>query len=284
MCELAVIIPHLNDHDRLRRCLHSLSGQRDSRVEVIVVDNGSTLDLGDLAREFPWVRMILEPVPGAGAARNAGVKGTTAAALAFLDCDCVMAPDWVETALDLGLHDAVFGGQVALFDETSPARRSGAQLFEQVFAFRNEAYVTTKGFSVTANLLTSRRVFEAVGPFRTGLSEDVDWCKRARAAGYDLHYVAELQVRHPTRNDWAALRRKWRRLVPEQFVEQGRHRPRWALRAALTALSPLKDTAKVLRSRHLTGPLERAKCLATLYRLRLVRACWMGRQALTGRA
>ena len=281
---LAVIIPHLNDHDRLRRCLMSLKLQIDDRVEVIVVDNGSSVDLGPLAQDFPWARVIKEPSAGAGAARNAGVQNTTAAGLAFLDCDCVAEADWVATALDLSRHTAVFGGQIRLFDETVSARRSGAQAFEQVFAFRNEAYITEKGFGVTANLLTNRRVFETVGPFLTGLSEDLEWCKRARAAGFDLHYAPDLQVRHPTRNDWAALRRKWRRLVPEQFAEQDRRRGRWALRAVLTGLSPLKDTAKVLRSNRLVGPLERAKCLGTLYRLRLARAFWMGRQVLTGRA
>lgn len=287
MPELAVIIPHLNDHARLRRCLQSLAGQICSDVEVIVVDNGSTRDLAAVAQEFPWARLVLQPLPGAGAARNAGVRASTAPGLAFLDCDCVAGAGWVTTAVELSRQAAVYGGLVRLFDEPGTEltlRRSGAQLFERVFAFHNDVYVTAKGFSVTANLVTSRVVYEVVGPFRTGLSEDVDWCKRAQRVGFSLQYTADLQVGHPTRNDWAALRRKWMRLVPEQFVEQGRRRPRWAWRAALTALSPLKDTMRVLRTKRLAGPMERAKCLLTLYRLRLMRACWMGRQAWTGRA
>ena len=287
MPKLAVIIPHLNDHARLRRCLQSLAGQVSARVEVVVADNGSAPGLGALAQEFPWARVVAQSKPGAGAARNAGVRASSAPGIAFLDCDCVAGPDWVATALDLSRHVGVFGGKVGLFDEAAgpgPARRSGAQLFERVFAFHNEAYVRAKGFGVTANLVTRRTVFEAAGPFRTGLSEDVDWCKRAQRAGFDLHYAAALQVRHPTRSDWAALRRKWLRLVPEQFVEQDCRRGRWAWRAALTALSPLKDTLLVIRTNRLAGPVERGKCLATLYRLRLMRACWMGRQAWTGRA
>ena len=287
MPDLAVIIPHLNDVTRLRRCLNSLAAQCGPLVEVVVVDNGSTCDLTALARDFPWVQLIQDPTPGAGPARNAGVRATTAPGVAFLDCDCVAAPDWVATALRLSRQSAVFGGQVSLFDEPGAGgrmRRTGAQLFERVFAFQNAAYVSANGFCVTANLVTSRAVFEANGPFRAGLSEDVNWCKRARAAGFALHYAPELRVSHPTRGDWAALRRKWMRLVLEQFVEQDRRRGRWACRAALTALSPLKDTLKVLRSRRLASPAERAKCLATLYRLRLLRAVWMGRQAWTGRA
>ncbi|MFW5899467.1 MAG: glycosyltransferase family 2 protein, partial [Jiangellaceae bacterium] len=90
-----------------------------------------------------------------------------------------------------GAPDAV-GGRVEVFHEdegagpsTGPRTvpRTGAQAFEAVFAFENRAYVERKGFSVTANLVTRRAVFEDVGPFRPGLSEDLDWCARARARG-----------------------------------------------------------------------------------------------------
>lgn len=50
------------------------------------------------------------------------------------------------------------------------------------------------------------------GPFSAGLSEDLEWCRRATAAGNQLFYDPGLRVRYPLRSDWAALERKWRRL------------------------------------------------------------------------
>ena len=76
--------------------------------------------------------------------------------------------------------------------------KSGAEAFECVFAFDNRAYVLDKGFTVTANLFCSRALFEDVGPFLTGVSEDLEWCMRARSKGYRIGY-AEQGSRRPPR-------------------------------------------------------------------------------------
>lgn len=66
----------------------------------------------------------------------------------------------------------------------APDPRSGAEAFETVLAFRNQQYVEAMAFSVTANLMTTRRVFDRFGTLRHGGSEDFDWCRRAAAAGF----------------------------------------------------------------------------------------------------
>jgi glycosyltransferase involved in cell wall biosynthesis len=256
---------------------------------VVVVDNGSTQPLDPVRAAHPQVRIVVEPTKGAAMARNRGVIETSAPHLFFLDCDCVPAPDWLATAQGIaqaaGFAGQVVGGRITLFDETPPPR-SGAEAFEAVFAFDNRAYIETKGFSVTANLLTSRAIFESVGPFRPGVSEDLDWCRRATTAGYALTYEARLSVAHPTRSDWVALRRKWLRLTEEGWGLTGgslRARGVWALRALAMPLSILMHAPRVLRSTHLSGPGERLAALGTLSRLRLVRCGWMLRQAAGGR-
>jgi len=151
-----------------------------------------------------------------------------------------------------------------------------------VFAFNFRRYIEREGFAGAGNLLTWRAVFEDVGGFRLGLSEDIDWCHRATARGHRLVYAPEVNVLHPTRSDWPALRRKWLRLTEEMF----RLRPRgpagraaWALRAGLVLGSPLRDLPRLLRARELDDPGERARAIATLLRLRTARAAWMLRQA-----
>ena len=276
----AVVIPHHDDAARLARCLDALMPQVPGDVEVVVVDNASP--------RAPLVahsraRLVVEPAKGAAVARNRGVAETTAPVLLFLDCDCVPDGDWLATALAAARRADVVGGAVTLFDETPPPR-SGAQAFETVFAFDNRAYIERKGFSVTANLVTRRAVFDATGPFVPGLSEDLDWCRRAVARGFALAYAPDLRVAHPTRADWPALARKWRRLTDEGFAVNGRGagaRLRWAAKALAMPLSVAAHAPRVLRHPALSGA-ERMRALGTLARLRLARMRWMLGQALRG--
>lgn len=285
----AIIIPHYEDATRLARCLAALAPQVAAlpagEVEVVVVDNGSRPGFADGLPMVPGLRFLVEPQRGAAEARNRGIAETTAERLFFLDCDCIPAPDWLAVALALSDREELIGGRVAVFDETPPPR-TGAQGFEAVFAFDNRGYVQRKGFSVTANLLARREVYRRIGGFRAGLSEDKDWCHRATAAGFRLGYEEGLQVSHPSRGDWAALVRKWRRLTEETFALRpatGPARLVWVGRAMAVVASILPHGARVLTAPVLRAG-ERGPTLAVLIRLRLVRAGWMLRQALTGRA
>lgn len=283
--DAAVIIPHYEDVARLTRCLTALAPGQQVGVEVVVVDNGSRASLDAVRAAFPGVRFLTETAPGAAAARNRGVAETRAPLLWFLDADCVPAPDWLDVARRVARRADIVGGCVEVFDET-PGPRGGAEAFEAVFAFRVARYVAEEGFAVTANLLTTRKVFEAVGPFVPGLSEDKDWCLRARAKGFALVYEDALRVAHPSRRDWAALRGKWRRLTRESFALHGRGigaRLRWALRALALPPSAVVDLPKVLTSPKLRGAGERAVGAAVLLRLRALRCLWMLRQAAGGR-
>ncbi len=283
--QAAVIIPHYNDVARLARCLAALMCQDTAGTEIVVVDNGSTEALDTVRADHPAVRFVTEPQKGAAAARNRGVLETTAPHLFFLDADCVPAPDWLAVAQRAVMRADLVGGRIGVFDET-PAPRNGPQAFETVFAFDYRRYIEVKGFSVTANLLTHRNVFLAVGPFVPGLSEDMDWCRRATARGYRLICAEDLAVGHPTRSSWPELRRKWHRTTREMFALNGTGpaaRLKWALRAVAMPLSALPHLPRVLTSPRLQGSGERARAAATLVRLRAQRGLWMLQQA-AGRA
>lgn len=276
----SIIIPHYEDHVRLDRCLATLTPQLVDGVEVVVVDNSSaTAPIVD----HPAIRVVIEGRKGAANARNRGVAETTAPRIFFLDCDCIPAEDWLDSALRVADRADLVGGTVMVFDETPPPR-SGAEVFETVFAFDNRGYVEKKGFSVTANLLITRAAFEATGGFVDGTSEDLDWCHRATARGFRLVHAEELRVAHPTRADWPALRKKWRRLTEESWqVARNRRlaRPRWALKALAMPASVLAHAPRVVRRTQ--GWRDRRAGLTTLARLRLTRMGWMLGQAVRGR-
>lgn len=286
---LAIVTPHFNDTARLLRCIDALRPQLGADCDWVVVDNGSSEPL-DAVRTalaaLPRARLVTEAAKGAAPARNRGVAETEAPVIALLDCDCVPGPDWIEqvrrVAASLGRTGgpAIAGGRVDVFDETPPPR-SGAEAFETVFAFDNRGYIESKGFSVTANLVTTRAAYETVGGLRAGLSEDLDWCRRAVAAGFPLVYDDALRVSHPTRSDWTALVRKWRRVTEESWGLRGRGpaaRLAWALRALAMPASAVAHAPRVLRHPALTTA-EKGAALVTLLRLRVCRMAWMLAQA-----
>ena len=274
---VAIIIPHYNDAIRLARCLEALAPQLRDGVEAIVVDNNSP-EPPEVPAPF---RLVIETRKGAAHARNRGVAETTADRFFFIDSDCLPDPDWVEVGLKVCTNADLVGGKVSVFDETAPPR-SGPEAFETVFAFDFKRYIEKQGFSGSGNLLTHRAVFDAIGGFHAGLSEDYDWCQRARAAGFTLVYAPELRVGHPSRSDWPALRTKWRRVTLESFGLLGRgwrDRLRWTLRALAMPLSILLHMPRVLRADALT-PQERWRALGTLVRQRITRMGWMLRLAI----
>lgn len=280
----AVIIPHYNDLPRLKRCLLALKENDLTGTEVVIVDNDSPVCLDGMQRLFPEMRFVVEPQKGAAHARNRGVVETTAPRLFFIDADCVPAPNWLTIGRRIAERADLIGGRVDVFDETPPPR-SGAEAFEAVFAFNFRRYIEVQGFSGAGNLLTRRDVFNAIGGFKNGVSEDREWTMRAVTRGYSLIYEDGFRVSHPSRQNWPALKEKWRRTTQEAYQLNGSGitaRLRWAIRGLAMPASAVVHIPKVLTSDKLDSTGETLRAVATLIRLRCTRMVWMLRQAAGG--
>lgn len=103
---LSVIIPTFNRRAMTPRAIDSVLAQRDaSRLEVIVVDDGST-DGTEPALRARYdgelrVRIIAIPHGGVSAARNAGFREVRGDLVCFLDSDDLWTPDAVETVMQV---------------------------------------------------------------------------------------------------------------------------------------------------------------------------------------
>ena len=283
----SVIIPHLDTPALLTRCLESVLAQRLARggFEVIVVDNGSRTPLDEVRAAFPTVRFLAEPRPGPGLARNTGAAAARAPVLAFIDADCRAAPGWLQAACDAIARDpqrAVAGGDVRI-DVVDPRRLTGVEAYESVFGYRQQYYIGSLDFSVTANLAMAAPVLAAVGPFAgIELAEDRDWGRRAAAAGYAIRYVPEMLVYHPARADFVQLTRKWRRHVTHDrhgHDSAGRAAWRWYALAAGVWLSGFYHSTRMFTSKRLSGLGNRCRGLIILFRIRAWRAAEMLRIA-----
>jgi glycosyltransferase involved in cell wall biosynthesis len=284
MTGISVIIPHLDSLDDLERCVAALEAQSQPRAsfEIIVADNGSACGISAVQARVPSARVILVAERGAGPARNAGVAVSSGQVLAFTDSDCVPDREWLAAGVAALDGADIIGGAMRV-SVADPASMTGAEAFETVFAFNNQMYVKRDGFSVTANILTTRAVFDSAGPFAKGISEDVAWCRAATARGYRLAYAENAIVTHPARANDTELERKWQRLTAESYVlwrSESGSRAGWLLRAVAVLVSPLVHAWRIIASDRLPDTATRLRALETLVGIRTLRSLWMAGQAL----
>jgi GT2 family glycosyltransferase len=274
---ISVIIPHYHDLPGLDACLAALGRQTypPADVEIVVADNNSPEGEAAVAGVVAGrARLVVVREQGAGPARNGAVAVSRGEVLAFTDADCRPEPAWLAEGLKALASAPVVGGRMTVLvdDERS---MTATEAYERVFGFDNEAYVLRQNYSVTANMFCPRTVFDQVGPFRAGVSEDIDWGWRATGAGISLAYAPNAVVGHPARRNWRDLIRKTRRINAE-LRALGAEKPgadaRWLLRCLALPLSAVAHTPKVLTSPALNTLDQRLAALAMLYRLRIWRA------------
>jgi GT2 family glycosyltransferase len=274
---VSVVVPHLDDLEGLAVTLDALARQVRPPDEVVVADNGSaggTSAAERVATHFPRlpVRVVAAKVRGAGPARNAAVAAATGDVLAFLDCDCRPGPRWIADGLAALARAPVVGGPVRV---TSEGEDDPVAAFDRLFGFDVARSFARHGHLLTCNLLVARRAFEGAGPFRDGVSEDVEWCHRAAARGFPLRFEPALAVEHRALASLDLLERRWRRITRETWAyhrERGLGRGRWALYLALVAFSVPVHAVRVLRAPDVRGWRLKARTVLTLARIRGIRA------------
>lgn len=278
---VSIIVPAYNDAERLGVCLDALREQSypADRFEIIVADNGSEPPLETLLRRDARVRFVREVAPGSYAARNAGVRESRGEVLAFTDSDCRPDRDWLRAGVNaLGAlpEGGLVGGRVELYVRDR-ARPSAVELYEMVLAFPQERYVRQSRFAVTANVFTTRRTFERVGPFNATLISggDNEWGKRVHAAGLPVVYAHDAVVHHPARRSMAEISRKMDR------VAEGHSALGWESNVAdwlRLVAPPVSNLVEIWSSKRLSSVAERSRASAvaiaakyrwTLARLRL---------------
>ena len=207
---VAVVIPNYNGARWLPGVLESVAAQTVAPADVLVVDDGSTDGSAELAAGYDGVRVLaLGSNGGFARAANAGVAAVTAEAVAFVNTDVVLAPDWLERAAGaLEPGDAAVATKMVdledpsiLYSAGDVLRRDGA--CEQRGRFeRDSGAFDAPGevFSACAGAALYRRaaVVEAGGfDERLGMYlEDVELGLRLRLAGWGCRWEPRAVARH----------------------------------------------------------------------------------------
>jgi len=252
--DVTVVIPVFDDYRTLRSTLEALEHQTypSERYEVLVVDNGTpSHEKSDPSQLFDRVTQITEPKGGSYAARNAGIDASDSEVLAFTDADCLPAEEWLEAGVEALLADdeiGLVGGELEIFTADSGVP-TAAETWEMRRGFPQRHYVEDLNFAATANMLTRRSVFLAVGLFDGELASggDREFGERVAAAGYRQVFAPGALVRHPARSQLRDLIRKTVRTTRGDFErrenlgEFDRVRRLWRIMRAAgdVAISPL---------------------------------------------
>ena len=216
----AVVVTHYSG-STIARCLDALSRQ-STLSEVVLVDNGSADAAGESGTEDRRVRRIFNRAnPGFAVACNQGARECSGDWLLFINPDCFLPDDALQTLLTLAAEDPSIGLLGAeLVDaagrvDPNSSRRDprpdllfSRQSLSQAAPHAPNQHSGSAGSEVRAEsveavsgalMLMPRAVFERIGGFDTGYRlhfEDLDLCRRVREAGYRVVLAAGCRATH----------------------------------------------------------------------------------------
>ncbi len=102
---ISVIVPIYNVESYLEECLESIVGQTYAKLEIILVDDGSTDSSGDICEEWKSkdnrIQVIHQANGGLSRARNAGLAVAKGEYIAFVDSDDFVHPQMYERMLEV---------------------------------------------------------------------------------------------------------------------------------------------------------------------------------------
>lgn len=210
---LSIIVPHYNGVHHLTPCFEALRAQTYPRLEIIMVDNGSTDESVAFTRQnYPEIKVIALPKNvGFIGAVNHGIGCSRGEIVVPLNNDTAASPQWAEALVErlIAYPDAgMVASKILLFDQRDHFHSAGdgfgtdgipinRGVWQQdVGQFDHDDYI----FGGCGGAVAYRRaMLDEIGLFDPALFmylEDVDLNWRAQLAGYRAVFAPQAVVYH----------------------------------------------------------------------------------------
>lgn len=211
--KISVIVLAWNGEKYLEPCLQALLAQVYSPFEILVVDNASTDGSVAVVEKFlPRVRLVRNAYNlGYSAGNNVGIDQVDGDIVILLNQDTVVQPGWLRAIAETFADSSISivgckslymdgrgfqhaGGIVRPGDAFTTHVGWGEVDHGQYDQLTDPDYVTGAAFAI------HRRVLDRIGKldeeFYPGFYEEIDYCYRARRAGFRVVYQPRAVLHH----------------------------------------------------------------------------------------
>jgi GT2 family glycosyltransferase len=226
LIDTSIVIISFNTKDLLRECIQTVQRLAGDVVyEIIVVDNSSRDGSAEMVmEEFPAVRLIRSPVNlGFGAANNRGFALARGRYVVLLNSDAFLHPHSLERAIqhmDANRQVGLAGGRLIGRDGLlQPSARTFPSPLNEILTMTGLAakYRRSRWFGRVdrtwadpfepasvdwvpgAFTIARRELLEQLGYLDERFFlyfEEIDLCRRVKAAGYLVYYWPDIVVTH----------------------------------------------------------------------------------------
>ena len=163
---VSIIIPCYQSAHTITAVLAGIQRQQSNHpCEIIVVNSSADGTENIIRTQFSCVKLIqLQHRTLASAARNIGARHANGDIFAFLDADCLVSDNWLNTAMDMIARDyCSFGGPIENANPVSTISWAGYVLeFSDFFSRKTPCVVA---HIPSGNLFIKRDVFNLIGGF-----------------------------------------------------------------------------------------------------------------------
>jgi teichuronic acid biosynthesis glycosyltransferase TuaG len=200
---VSIVIPFYNC-PYVDQAIRSALNQTYSRIEVIVVDDGSTEELGKLTPFMDRITYIRKENGGTATALNEGIKRSSGEYIAWLSSDDHFDERKVEKQLDFMLRR----GAKASFHNYDYVNKDNEVLLPFVgkrISSAEEIYLTIMNVNPIngCSVMIHKDVFKDVGYFSPDLKFTQDyemWC-RMLINGYVMYYLDEVLLKYRSHSE-----------------------------------------------------------------------------------
>lgn len=207
----SIIIPLYNRPQEINELLHTLTKQTYLQFEVLVIEDGSSLDAKAIVDKYSHlldIKYFVKPNSGQGFSRNFGFEKARGDYFVIFDSDCLIPADYLEIVSDYLFEHKLdaYGGPDAAHDSFTPVQKAISYAMTSPFTtggIRGNKKHVGQFHPRSFNMGVSRAVWEKVGGFiLTRLGEDIEYSIRIHEAGFKIGLIPNAKVYHKRRTSF----------------------------------------------------------------------------------
>lgn len=200
MLLVSLIIPVHNNMELLKKCLDSVVNSSIKSLEIIVVDDGSTVDIrAQISDDIKYYRLDIQSGPAA--ARNLGASKAKGDILIFLDSDIVVEPDTISKIINRFVKNPEIAAVFGSYDSEPDCEQFLSQYKNLMHHFVHQNSSSDANTFWAGCGAIRKSVFEDLGGFDVNKYtspsiEDIELGYRLKKKGYSIYLDKDIQVKH----------------------------------------------------------------------------------------